>query len=60
MYLFSDAIFYGFLEAAYGELSASIKCPKTPSHSTIYFHHSSYFEHLGVWLNMDQGHQMNN
>jgi len=31
MYLFTDTIFYGFFEAAYGELSESTKCPKTPS-----------------------------
>ena len=41
------------------EISASMPCLKTPS-----FHHQfcygSCFEHIGVRLNMDQGHRINN
>ena len=59
MYLFSDTVVCAFSEAAFGEILASIRFPKSPQFA-IDFCSGSCFEHSGVQLNMDQSDSINN
>ena len=53
VYVFSDTVVCAFPEAAFGEILASIRCPKTSPIRSI-FGSGSCFGHSGAQLNMDQ------
>ena len=56
VYIFLDMVVCPFSEGAFGEILASIRCPKTP----IYFRSGSCFEHSGAQLNMSHPDSINN
>ena len=56
VYIFSDTVVCPFSEGAFGEILASICCPKTP----IYFRSGSCIEHSGAQLNMSHSDSINN
>ena len=60
VYLFSDTVVCVFSEAAFGEILASIRCPKTSPIHNIFWYSGSCFEHSGAQLNMGQSNSINN